>query len=422
MKWGRIVLGVLIVGAVAAITVAGVRERPAPAIEVQFAKAKKASIQRTISGAGRVQAATTVKISSNLSGDLIELNVKQGDQVKVGQVLGRIDRRRFEATLKASQAAHSAARSDANASQVDADRIAAEVTRIEALVGKGLASKAEQEKATADRDSALARVAAAKDRAAQALARLDEANSDLSKTTLTSPIEGTVIELSREVGERVRGSDFSEDVVMTIAALAEMEVKIEVGEHEVVHLLAGQKADVAIDAIEGQTFQGTVTEIAQKAIVRGQGTDNETANFPVTVALRKRPQGALPGMAAEVKVVAESRENALVVPVQAVTVRPEKQLQGEGDAVEGKKLEAPRLGEALARVVFVVDGDGKATLRRVRTGISSDTDIEVLEGLAEGDTVVEGPYRTLAKELKGGDRVEESKPGGKKKGFGKRGG
>lgn len=423
MKWGRILLGVLIVAAVAGITVAGVRERPPPAIEVQLAKAKRSSIQRTISGAGRVQAATTVKISSNLSGDLVELNVKQGDLVKVGQVLGRIDRRRFEATLKATQAAHSAARSDANASQVDADRIAAELGRIEGLVAKGLASKAEQEKAISDRDAALARVAAAKDRAAQALARLDETNSDLSKTTLTSPIEGTVIELSREVGERVRGSDFSEDVVMTIAALAEMEVKIEVGEHEVVHLQAGQKADVAIDAIEGQTFQGTVTEIAQKAIVRGAGTDNETANFPVTVALPKRPAGALPGMAAEVKVVAESRENALVVPVQAVTVRPEKQLQGEGDAVEGKKLEAPRLGEALARVVFVVDADGKAALRRVRTGISSDTDIEVLEGLADGDTVVEGPYRTLAKELKAGDRVEESKPGGKgKKGFGKRGG
>jgi HlyD family secretion protein len=424
MKWGRIILGVLIVAAVVAITVAGVKERPPPAIEVQLSKAKRAAISRTISGAGRVQAATTVKISSNLSGDLIELNVKQGDHVKVGQVLGKIDRRRFEATMKQTQAAFSAAKSDTSVTQVDVDRIGAEIARIEALVKKGLASQAELEKAMAERESASARVAAARDRAAQASARLDEAQSDLSKTTLTSPIEGTVIELSREVGERVRGSDFSEDVVMTIAKLAEMEVKIEVGEHEVVHLVTGQKADVAIDAIEGQTFQGTVTEIAQKAIVRGQGTDNETANFPVTVTLEKRPAGALPGMAAEVKVVAESRENALVVPVQAVTVRPEKQLQGEGPPVEGKKLEAPRLGEALARVVFVVDGEGKAAMKRVRTGISSDTDIEVLEGLAEGDTVVEGPYRTLAKELKAGDRVEESKPGGKggKKGWGKRGG
>lgn len=422
MRWGRIALGLLILGGVGAITAAGVRERPAPAIEVQLGKAKRAPISRTISGAGRVQAATTVKISSNLSGDLIALSVKQGEQVKVGQVLGRIDRRRFEAAVKQGQAAFSAAKSDANASQVDADRIAAEVNRIDGLVQKGMASKAELEKFTADRDSALARVAAARDRAAQAAARLDEAQSDLSKTTLVSPIDGTVIELSREVGERVRGSDFSEDVVMTIAALAEMEVKIEVGEHEVVHLLPGQKADVAIDAIEGQTFAGRVTEIAQKAIVRGQGTDNETANFPVTVSLEKRPAGALPGMAAEVKVVAESRDNALVVPVQAVTVRPEKQLTGDGP-VEGKKLEAPRLGEALAKVVFVVDDEGKAQVKRVRTGISSDTDIEVLDGLAEGDRVIEGPYRTLAKELKAGDRVEEQKPGGKGgRRFGKRGG
>lgn len=414
MSWGRVVVGVLILGGVAAITAAGVRERPPPATEVQLGKAKKAPIIRTITGAGRVQAATTVKISSNLSGDLIELNVAQGDQVKKGTVLGRIDRRRFEATVKQTQAALSAARADAQATQVEHDRIAAEVGRVEGLVAKGMASRAELEKVTAERDSAAARLMAARDRATQAAARLDEAQTDLGKTTLVSPIDGTVLELSREVGERVRGSDFSEDVVMTIAALAAMEVKIEVGEHEVVHLKLGQPAEVGIDAIEGQLFKGTVTEIAQKAIVRGAGTDNETAAFPVTVALPERPPGALPGMASEVKVVADSRESTLVVPVQAVTVRPEKALGEAGlPAVEGRKLEGPRASEALAKVVFVVDPDGKAHLRRVRTGISSDTETEILEGLQEGDAVIEGPYRVLAKELKDGDRVEEAKPGSK---------
>ncbi len=416
--WKGLIAAVLVLGS-GAIAVAGLREKPPPSVEVQVGAAKKAPITRTVTGAGKVQAATTVKISSSLSGDLLELNVKAGEQVTRGQVLGRIDRRRFEAAVKQAQAAVSAAKADSRAAQVNADRLAAEVVRVSGLVDKGLASKAEVEKVVADRDTALAQVAALNDRASQATARLEESGSDLSKTTLYAPIDGTVIELSREVGERVRGSDFSEDVVMTIAALATMEVKIEVGEHEVVHLKVGQKSEVKVDALEGQAFGGTVVEIAQKALIRNPGSEAETTSFPVTVALTARPPGVLPGMSSEVKIIAENRESALVVPVQAVTVRPEKMLKDVPATIEGKKLEVPKSTESFAKVVFVVDAENKAHVRRVRTGISSDTDVEVLEGLVEGDRVVEGPYRTLAKELKDGDHIEEVKPGEKKGGFGK---
>lgn len=420
MTWWKGVLAAVLVLMVGAIAVAGLKDKPPPAVEVQVGAAKKSGITRTVTGAGKVQAATTVKISSSLSGDLLELNVKAGDAVTRGQVLGRIDRRRFEAAVKQAQAAFSAARSDVKATQVSVDRAVAELQRVSALVEKGLASKAEVEKITADRDSAVAQVASYNDRANQAGARLDEASSDLAKTTLYSPIEGTVIELSREVGERVRGSDFSEDVVMTIAALATMEVKIEVSEHEVVHLKVGQKSEVKVDALENQTFEGTVVEIAQKALIRNPGSEAETTSFPVTVALTARPPGVLPGMSSEVKIIAESRDAALVVPVQAVTVRPEKMLNDRPQQIEGKKLEVPKTTEAFTKVVFVVDGENKAHVRRVRTGISSDTDVEVLDGLKEGEKVVEGPYRTLAKELKDGDRIEEVKPGqGKGGGFGK---
>ena len=122
-----------------------------------------------------------------------------------------------------------------------------------------------------------------------------DAQTNLSKTTLASPIDGTVIELTREVGERVRGSDFSEDVVMTIAALSTMEVKIEVGEHEVVHLEAGQHAELTVDALEGQTFEGSVVEIAQKAPIKNPGTESEVTTFPVTVALDTPAAGRAPG-------------------------------------------------------------------------------------------------------------------------------
>ncbi len=418
MTWFRALLALLIVGLVGAVTVNGLKEKPPPPVEVQLSTAKKSPITRTVTGAGKVQSTTTVKISSNLSGDLISLSVKEGDHVSKGQVLGQIDKRRFDAAMRQAQAAVNAAKADVTAAQVDVDRTAAEMGRVKGLTEKGLAAHAELEKAAADHESAKARLAGLQDRASQATAMLEQAQTDVTHTTLVSPIEGTVIERTREVGERVRGSDFSEDVVMTIAALNTMEVKIEVGEHEVVHLIEDQKAEVKGDALEGQAFEGVVTEVGKKAIVRNQGTEQETTTFPVTVALTARPPGVLPGMSAEVHVKAESRESALVVPVQAVTVRPEKMLNDPTANVEQGAIKAPAKGEAFAKVVFVVDGEKKAHLKRVRTGISSDTEIEILDGLKEGDQIVEGPYRTLAKELKDGDAVEEPKPG---QGKGKRG-
>jgi HlyD family secretion protein len=258
----------------------------------------------------------------------------------------------------------------------------------------------------------VARLASAQQRLAQASAAYEEAQNNLSKTTLLSPIDGNIIELSREVGERVRGSDFSEDVVMTIAALNTMEVKFEVGEHEVVHLKPGQPAEITVDALEGESYQGTVVEIAQKALIKNPGTEAEVTTFPVTVALSSRPPRVLPGMSAEVRISAESRENAVLVPIQSVTVRPEKSLPDYQPPVEGTGLSVRRRAETLAKVVFVIDADKKAQVRRVRTGIASDTDLEIVEGLQDGDTVVEGPYRTLSKELKHGDTVREPQQGG----------
>jgi HlyD family secretion protein len=417
MKWWKAVIAAVLFLGAAGITVAGLKDRPPPAAEVQISAAKKSSITRTITGAGKVQAATTVKISSNLSGDLTELSVKEGDRVTKGQVLGQIDKRRFEAAARQSQAAQSAARADMQVSQVEVDRSTSEFGRVQGLVGKGMASAADLDRARADRDSATARLASSRERLAQAAAAYEEAQTNMSKTTLTSPIDGTVIELPREVGERVRGSDFSEDVVMTIAALAAMEVKIEVGEHEVVHLKPALKAEVVVDALEGQTYEGTVVEIAQKALIKNPGTEAEVTSFPITVALTSRPPGVLPGMSAEVRIAAETRDNAVVIPVQAVTVRPDKSLPDAVTPVEGATaLTAKKRTETLAKVVFVIDADNKARVRRVRTGISSDTDIEIVEGLQEGDRVIEGPYRTLAKELKDGDQVEEAKPGDKRRG------
>ncbi|HEX9506994.1 MAG TPA: biotin/lipoyl-binding protein, partial [Myxococcales bacterium] len=162
MTWWKSAIAVVLFLGIAAITVGGLRQRPPPSVEVQFATAKKGSISRTITGAGKVEAVTTVKISSNLSGDLIQLLIKDGDRVTKGQILGQIDRKRFEAASKQALAAQSATRADAQVTQVEVERSTADYARVEGLVKKGLASSAELDKVKADRDGAIARLASAR--------------------------------------------------------------------------------------------------------------------------------------------------------------------------------------------------------------------------------------------------------------------
>jgi HlyD family secretion protein len=297
--------------------------------------------------------------------------------------------------------------------KVSVGRAEADLRRSDGLAQKGLASAAEIEQLKSTLEGEKAKLASAEQRVAQMQAQLDEAKDFLTKTTLSAPIDGEVIELDRQRGERVRGSDFSEDVVMVLAALSQMEVKVEVGEHEVVYLRQGNKAEVEVDALEGKRFPGQVIEIGQNAIIRNPGTEAEVTSFPIRVALDARPPGALPGMSATVRVATETHGGALVLPIQCVTVRPDKVVKaGPPSEVQTQAQSSPEQGEArkseLAKVVFLVR-DGKAQLKPVKTGLSSDTSVEVLDGLAEGDEVVEGPYRTLAKELKDGDPVKEDK-------------
>jgi HlyD family secretion protein len=411
MKWWKVLIAVVLLLGVTAITAGGLRNRPPPAVEIQSAKVRKGTITRTIVGAGKLQPATTVKISSNLSGDIIELNVKEGDKVTKGEILARIDPRSYQAAFRRTQAAVSGARADVRAAQVDVDRASNELGRVKALVDKGLASGAELDKTSSDRDGASARLASAQERLSQAQASLDEAKTNLSKTSLEAPMEGTVIQLLHEKGERLRGSDFSEDTLMVLGSINAMEVKIDVGERDVVYLKEGQKSDITIDALEGQTFSGVVTQIAQQATIKNPGTEQEVTSFDVTVAIEHRPPGVLPGMSGEVRISAQTHPDALMVPIQAVTARSEKSLPDAIAPAEAngtlKPAGAPH--DALAKVVFVLDGD-KVHVRRVKTGIAADSDLEILDGLKEGERIVEGPYRTVSRDLQDGTVVREATP------------
>ena len=419
MSWPKRVFAALFVLALAAVVVASLRPREEPPLTVQAAVARKGAITRIVTGGGKLEAATEVKLSSNITGDLVELSIREGDRVTRGQVLGRIDARRYGAQLAQAEGARNSAAADLQVARVKADSLAAELRRVAALAATQNASAAELERGQADLDGARAQASAAEQRLAQADAALREARHQFSLTSITAPMDGIVTQRLKQVGERVRGSDFSEDVIMVIATLSKMEMKAEIGEHEVVYVKEGDQADIEIDAFPDRRFKAQVVEVARKATVKNAGTDQEVTTFIVRMALKDVVPGALPGMSAQASVATDTRDDAVVVPIAAVTVRPEKDLQPKapGSTDQAAAIPPPPPGkkarrEPLKKVIFVVQ-DGVARLRVVETGLASDTEIEIVSGLQPGERVVEGPYKALSKELGDGKKVKEEEPGKK---------
>jgi len=424
MSWPKRIGAAVFALAVAAVVVASLRPTPEPPLAIQATAARKGPITRLVTAAGKLQAATEVKLSSNISGDLLSLTVKEGDRVTRGQVLGRIDSRRYAAQASQQEAARASAVADRQMQGVQVDQLGQELGRAEKLAASGNASPAELDVARSNLAAGRARVEAAQGRIDQSDAALREARHFLSLTTLVAPIDGVVTNRVKQVGERVRGSDFSEDVILVIATLSQMEAKVEVGEHEVVFVKEGDPAEIEIDAFPDRKFPAAVVEVARNATVKNAGTDAEVTTFFVRLALTAQVPGALPGMSGQASISTDTRDGAIVVPIQSVTVRPEKDLASGGKkdpadqapqapAGPGKK---PRR-EPLRKVVFVVK-DGVAKLRPVETGLASESEIEIVSGLGEGEKVVEGPYRILSRELTDGRRVTEEPPGGKGKGKG----
>ena len=419
MSWPKRIFAALFVLAIAGVVAASLKPKSEPPLTVQTGAARKGAITRIVTAGGKLQAATEVKLSSNITGDLIELLIREGDRVTRGQVLGRIDARRYGAQLNQSEAARNSAAADAEVQNVRVTQLKADLARVDRLVASQNASAAEAELARAELDGARAQAASAGQRLAQADAALREARHQYSLTTLTAPMDGIVTQRLKQVGERVRGSDFSEDVLMVISTLSKMEMKMEVGEHEVVYVKEGDPAEIEIDAFADRKFKAQVVEVARNATIKNPGTEQEVTTFVVRLALTDQVTGALPGMSAQASVSTDTRAGAVVVPIQAVTVRNEKELATPGGSPE-KTTPQPPLApgkkarkEKLRKVVFVVV-DGAAKARPVETGLASDTEIEIVSGVAEGEVVVEGPYRVLSRDLADGKKVKVETPADKK--------
>ena len=399
--------------------------------------AKVRTITQYVTATGKIQPEVEVKIAPEVSGEIVELPHREGAKVKKGDLLVALRADNYRYQVDQREADLAATRAAAVQNQAQLQKAQSDFRRAQDLYNKQLLSESEYISAKtavdvgqANFDNALAQI-----RRAEGL--LKQAQDQLDKTTIYSPMDGTVSLLKTEVGERIAATgQFNAAEVLRVADLANMEVRVEVNENDVVNVKIGDEAKIAIDAFPNRNFTGLVTEIASTATTVGENTQEQVTNFEVKIRINERDQPLRPGMSAIADIATKTAEDVITVPIQSVTVRSRegdktveqlasdrekaaKQGQGEGAATavntrENRERErADR--DALQRVVFVVDG-AKVRQVPVETGIADTTHMEIKSGVEEGQRVVSGSFATITRVLKDGMavRVDEPKTAAKK--------
>ncbi|MBP6185989.1 MAG: efflux RND transporter periplasmic adaptor subunit [Saprospiraceae bacterium] len=421
------------------------------ATEVEFAKVEKRSIQERVSASGRIYPRTEVKVSSDVSGEIVELYIEEGDTVKAGQLLAKIDPEAYVSAVERGEASVNTAKAQAANSQSTIAQARSQKEQIEAQLNnqrelhrrneqlhkEKVISEVEfeQSRATLRGLEANLRAAEASIQSAQELtkgaqftirsaeASLKEIRTNLRRTSIVAPMSGIVSQLNVKKGERVVGTiQMAGTEIMRIADYSEIEVQVDVSENDILRLSMGDEAEIEVDAYVDRLFKGRVIQIANSATSGGVGaalTADQATNFLVKIlidpssyedllALRKRAPFR-PGMSATADILTNTVENVLSVPIPSVTTREEKK-KTDKEAVE---VEDKAITGAIKEVVFIQVGDTVA-MREVTTGIQDDTYIEIKSGLDGTETVVSGPYSAVSRKLESGQRVTEKKESKKK--------
>jgi HlyD family secretion protein len=373
-------------------------------IKVAVENVEKRTIVETITANGKIQPEKEVKITPDVSGEIVELTVKEGDQVKKGQLLLRIKPDTYVSQRDRSLAAISSAR--ARLAQSEAQFMQAELSynRNKQLFDEQTISKSEFEQAQATYTVAKAEVDAAKFSVVSAEASLKEANENLVKTSIYAPMSGTVSMLLVELGERVAGTNLMAGTEMLrVADLSRMEAQVEVNENDIVRVSLGDTALIEVDAYLDQKFKGVVTEIANSAKTAGTSADQVT-NFDVKILVLPDSYKKLveagdsnpfrPGMSATVDIQTESKPGILAVPIQSVTTRTDTT----------KYTKTPSNAD-IRTLVFLTDGK-YAFAKDVKTGIQDNSYIEITSGVSEGDRVIAAPFSAISKKLSDSSLVE----------------
>jgi HlyD family secretion protein len=378
-------------------------------IAVRTAKVERQKIVETVTATGIIEPETQVKISADVAAKIITLGVEEGDWVEKGQFLVQLDRERFLAAVESYEANHRATEATANLVKENMIKAEKDYNRIKELYDKKLESQAAMDQAYAAYQVEKARYQSVLEQVDQAAATLKQAQDDLSKTTIHAPMAGTVSQLNKEEGEIALGSQFQEDVIMVISNLSGMEALVDVDENDIVSLQLGDSAMIEVDALPDITFRGTVSEIANSAKITASGTADQKTEFEVKILIDKPGDKLRPGMTASADIITDIKENAVVVPIQCVTLRTPQQLQKEKDqqTESDSSSEAKYIADkdGFVQVVFVVNSN-KVEARPVATGIQSETHIEIVEGLSQDAEIVTGNYRAISQLLQNHSQIK----------------
>ena len=421
-------IGLLLLSIVATI-IWSKREKSIP---VTTEKAIRKTIVQTVSATGKVQPETEVKISPEVAGEIIELPVDDGKQVKKGDLLVRIRPDSYKALVEQQEAAISAAKATNLQQKATMLKTEHDFKRAEDLFNKKLISEQEFNAAQAAYDVAKNTYESSLHEIERAEAGSSQARDQLSKTTIYSPIDGTVTVLNSKQGERlVATGQFAGTEVMRVADLSHMEARVDVNENDVVNVKLGDKAEVKIDAYGNRKFHGAVYQIANTGKTTGAGTQEEVTNFEVKIRIEDTDVTLKPGLSCTAEIQTNEVKDVVAVPMQAVTIRtgdsnlsPEElekkkrkltqRDKGDNNAdfvnQRAEKAAQKEERDKIAKVVFLKKSN-KAQMVKVATGISDDTYTEIKNGIQPGDEVISGSYSAISRKLKDGARVAYDKEG-----------
>ncbi|MFH7016870.1 efflux RND transporter periplasmic adaptor subunit [Flavobacterium sp. FlaQc-47] len=411
---------VILIVALIALSKAGVIGNKDEGKEVEVSKVIASTIIETVSATGKIQPEIEVKLSSMVSGEIIALNVKEGQVVKKGDLLVKINPDLYTSGLDRSVANLSGTKASLTQSEANFKEAKASYERNKTLYDKGVISKSDWDKSIATFEVAKATKQSSYYNVQSASASVTEAKDNLGRTLIYAPAAGTISVLNVELGERVLGTQqMAGTELLRVANLNNMEVEVDVNENDIVKVKIGDEANVEVDAYLKKKFKGTVTSISNSASTTL--TSDQVTNFKVKVRILKESYQDLlegqpstyspfrPGMTATVDIMTRTKSNVLAVPISSVVVKADTTAVKDVKADEptDDKKAAPKSDKKF-ECVFVKVGD-KAKIRIIKTGIQDDTNIEVMSGLQPGDVVITGPYTTVSKELNSGDKVKLKK-------------
>lgn len=404
--------GVVLVGALVVVSASARREK---GTEVRFEQVGRRDLVAVVTASGKIQPKRKVDVSADITGRITRLAVREGDYVQKDQFLIQIDPTIYEANLQRARAMVSSAEAAAVQARANRDQARRSLDRAKELrqQNPNLVSAEQLELAQTNYDVAAAQATAAQHQVAQARAAMQEAQDQLSKTRLMAPMAGRITRLAVEEGEVAVPGTFSREtgLLLTISDLSVIQVEVQVDETDVVRLALGDSVEVSIDAFPDTVFAGRVSKVSDSAIrgaaasLTGQSSD-QAVDYAVEITLDNPPEDVRPDLSATARIVTDTRTQTVAIPIIALTVREHTPIATE-NAPADSAVVADTATKKEREGVFVVR-DGVAAFRPVRVGIAGDEYFEVLDGVAESESIVAGPYQAI-RDLRDGARVREVK-------------